>query len=115
MSQPGSSFSASSERSTVGIVGTDSPLVAYKERADWPWSSAHLLACDDRLVQVVAMLAMVNDWRAFLDSAMSEEHLPNHARTGRPPGDATFVERLEKLVGRVLRPRKPGRKPKFPK
>jgi hypothetical protein len=30
-------------------------------------------------------------------------------------GDATFVERLEKLVGRVLRPRKRGRKPRFPK
>ena len=49
---------------------------------------------------------------------MSEEQLRdlrNHARTGRPLGDATFVERLEKLVGRVLRPRKPGRKPRFPK
>lgn len=90
------------------------------DAADWPWSSAraHLSGCDDRLVQVAAMLAMVNHWRAFLDSAMPEEQLRdlrNHVRTGRPLGDATFVQRLEKLVGRVLGPRKPGRKPKFTK
>ncbi len=103
--------------------------VADWPAADWPWSSAkaHLLACNDRpvrvAVQVASMLAMVNDWRAFPDSAMPEEpdaeeqlrDLRNPARTGRPPGDATFVERLEKLVGRVLGPRKPGRKPMFPK
>ena len=42
------------------------------DAADWPWSSAkaHLSARDDRLVQVAPMLAMQNDWRAFLDSAM---------------------------------------------
>ena len=90
------------------------------DAADWPFSSAraHLSACDDRLVEVGAMLAMVADWGAFLDSALPEEQLRelrNHARTGRPLGDATFVERLEHLVGRVLRPRKPGRKPRFPK
>ncbi len=41
--------------------------------ADWPWSTAqaHVLACNGRLVQVAAMRAMVNDWRAFLDSAMA--------------------------------------------
>ena len=90
------------------------------DAADWPWSSAkaHLSARDDRLVQVAPMLDMVNDWRAFLDSSMPEEelrNLRNHARTGRPLGNATFVDRLEKLVGRVLSPGKPGRKPRFPK
>ena len=90
------------------------------DAADWPWSSAkaHLSACNDGLVQVASMLAMQNDWRAFLHSAMPEEQLRdlrNHARTGRPLGDARFVERLEKIVGRVLGPRKPGRKPRFSK
>ncbi len=41
--------------------------------------------------------------------------MPNHGRTGRPLGDASFLERVEKLVGRVLRPQKPGRKPRFAK
>jgi REP-associated tyrosine transposase len=90
------------------------------DAAGWPWSSAkvHLSARDDGLAQVAPMLAMQNDWCAFLDSAMPEEQLRDlrtHARTGRPLGDATFVERLEKLVGRVLGPRKPGRKPRFSK
>jgi len=88
------------------------------DAAEWPWSSAraHLSGRDDRLVQVGPMLAMVHDWRAFLDSAIPEEQLRvlrDHGRTGRPLGDATFVERLEELVGRVLRPRKPGRRSKL--
>ena len=88
------------------------------DAAGWRWSSAraHLSGRDDRLVKVAPMLAMVDDWRALLDSAMCEEdlrELRGHGRTGRPLGGATFVERLERIVGRVLKPRKPGRKPKL--
>ncbi len=88
--------------------------------ADWRWTSAraHLAGRDDRLVEVAPLLAMIDDWRAFLDSGLPEEQLRelrNHARTGRPLGDVAFLERLETLVGRVLRPRKPGRKRRFPK
>ncbi len=64
------------------------------------------------------MLAIIDDWRAFLDSALTEEHmcdLRNHTRTGRPLGNTPFIERLENLLGRVLRPQKRGRKRKFPK
>ena len=34
--------------------------------------------------------------------------------TGRPCGSAGFVEKLESALGRVLRTRKPGPKPKRP-
>lgn len=64
------------------------------------------------------MLAMLNDWRGLLDSAMGAEEardLRGHGRTGLLLGDATCLERLEKLVGRVVRRRKPGRKPKLSK
>ena len=64
------------------------------------------------------MLAMVDDRRAFLDSAMTDEQLRDvrhHTRTGRPLGNTPFIEGLEKLLGRVLRPQKRGRKPKFSK
>jgi hypothetical protein len=57
------------------------------------------------------MLAMIHDWCAFLDSAIPEgqlQALRAHGHTGRPLGDAPFIERLEKNVGRVLRPRKSG-------
>ena len=88
------------------------------DAAEWPWSSAgpHLSGRDDRLVRVAPLRAMVNDWRTLLDSATGEEQwqaLRTHSRTGRPLGNAAFVERLEKAAGRLLNPRKRGRKPKL--
>ena len=88
------------------------------DAADWPWSSAraHLSHRDDRLVRVPPLLAMAADWRGLLNSVLDEEQLRelrDHGRTGCPLGNATFVERLEQAVGRVLRPRKPGRPSKL--
>ena len=57
------------------------------------------------------------DWQAYLAVKTPEEtirRLQKHERTGRPLGDDNFVGELEKLLGRRLRPRKPGRKPKAP-
>ena len=84
---------------------------------DWPWSStgAHLSGRDDLLVEVAPLLTMIDDWNAFLNSAMPEEQLRDirkHSRTGRPLGDETFHGRLEEMVGRVLKPQKRGPKPK---
>jgi len=88
--------------------------------ADWPHSSAraHLGGEDDSLAKVSPLLAMVGDWRAFLDSALTEEELESlrrHARTGRPLGSETFVLNLEHQTGRELRPKPAGQKPKLPK
>jgi putative transposase len=55
------------------------------------------------------------DWKAYLALATPAETtalLRRHGRTGRPLGDAEFVRKIEKRLGRVLHPRKPGRKPK---
>ena len=90
-------------------------LIARAE--DWRWSSAlaHLAGRDDCLVKVAPLLAMVGDWRAFVDSALPEgeiEELRKHARTGRPLGDEGFFgffDRLECLIGRFLKPKKGGR------
>ena len=84
----------------------------------WPWSSAkaHLTGRDDRLVKVAPLSAMVADWAAFLDSALPEEELRElreHGRTGRPLGSSSFLDRLEGMVGRVLRPQKGGRPTKL--
>jgi len=57
----------------------------------------------------------VKSWRAWLSEALSEAEiaaLRSHTRTGRPLGSPAFVERLEGLLGRVLRPQKAGRKRK---
>ena len=84
--------------------------------AEWPWSSAksHLSGRDDRLAKVAPLLAMIGDWNAFLNSALPEDELRDlreHGRTGRPLGSPAFLERLESLAGRVLRPLKRGPKP----
>jgi hypothetical protein len=60
----------------------------------------------------LAFVAMVHDWQAFLDSARPEgevEELRKHLRTGWPLGDEAFLDRLEGLVERVLKPKKAGR------
>jgi putative transposase len=76
---------------------------------------AHLSGRDDRLVKVAPLLAMVGDWKTFLRSAIAEEELRDlreHGRTGRPLGSSAFLDRLEGMVGRILKPQKPGPKPK---
>jgi len=85
------------------------------QAGDYQWSSAraHLAGEDDRLVNVAPMLNRVNDWRAYLDSGLDEstkETFRLHGRTGRPLGDEAFLESIERIAGRVLRPQKPGRK-----
>ncbi len=83
----------------------------------WRWSSAraHLEGADDPLVDVAPLLARVGDWRAFLDAgtpAATAKELEMHVRTGRPLGAAAFVRDLEQRVGRRLRRRRPGPKPR---
>ncbi len=84
----------------------------------WPWSNAkaHLSGRDDRLVKVAPLLALVADWRGLLNSAIREEELRDlreHGHSGRPLGNAMFVDRLEHTVGHILRPRKVGRPSKL--
>jgi len=62
-----------------------------------------------------AKLALIPDWRSFLEDKAAEEpsetlHL--HSRTGRALGSGGFVEQVEKRLGRVLRRQRPGPKPK---
>jgi putative transposase len=91
-----------------------------KRRArDWRWSSAraHLAGRNDALVEVAPLLELVPDWPAFLAGGLAEDTLQalrRHARTGRPLGAPAFLERLERGLGRALRPGKRGRKPRAP-
>ena len=83
---------------------------------DWRWSSvhAHLEANDDGLVSVGPMLERFPDWTKYLGGTQSTEVLQKvrkHSQTGRPLGSENFIEALELLTGRSLKPRKPGRKP----
>jgi putative transposase len=83
--------------------------------SEWPWSSyrAHLKGVDDKLVTVGPMLSRIDNWRNYVKSENRDvekfAELRERSRTGRPAGDDCFVGRLEQLVGRNLRKRKPGR------
>ena len=46
--------------------------------------------------------------------AKEEELWHQHERTGRPLGAPAFLGRIEKTLGRPVRPAQPGRKPKRP-
>ena len=89
-------------------------LVARAE--DWPWSSAaaHCGLCADGLLRPVQMPWPVPDWPAYLreedDGVVAA--IRRQTTTGRPCGSRLFVEHLESALGRLLRPRKRGPKPK---
>jgi len=96
----------------------DNPVRAClcEQPAHWEWSSA--AEAEGRAP------ACLVDWELrgrLLDAATAGEAACScddietirlHTRTGRPLGTEAFVQEVETAVGRCLRPRKRGRKPK---
>jgi len=80
----------------------------------WQWSSAAEWngACEHRLVDWELRARLLDDHAAApgCDDDDGVDEIRRHTRTGRPLGRASFVERLEKMTGRSLAPRKPGPK-----
>lgn len=75
----------------------------------WPWSSAaaHVAGKDDGLARVGPLLERAGDWRDFLSEGLTADEVElfrRHERTGRPLGEARFLERIEKTLKRVIRP-----------
>jgi putative transposase len=92
-------------------------LVNTPTRYQWSSAAAHARGKDDPLVRVAPLLKLAPNWRGFLARVLREEDievLRAHERTGRPLGDEAFLARLEKKLGRTLRPQKPGPKPSPP-
>jgi putative transposase len=87
-------------------------LVSCAEEYAWSSARAHILGRDDRLVSAAPLLAHIPDWRTFLggDGDKDAADIRGHETTGRPLGTDQFVDRMEALLGRVLRPGKPGRR-----
>lgn len=88
-------------------------LATYAGEYRWSSARAHLAGCDDRLVSVAPMLALVPDWPDFIreppEDLAFEFH--KHENTGRPLGSQRFIERVENSLGRLLTPRRPGPPP----
>jgi putative transposase len=92
-------------------------LVARAE--DWKWSSvrAHLEGKDDGLVRVGPVLGRVKEFAALIadrteDAGFAALRAAEH--TGRPLGTRDFIEGLERVLGRRIARRAPGRKPTKP-
>ena len=67
------------------------------------------------LVRAAPLLHIVDDWRAFLSDPAADgmgQTLQHHERTGRPLVEENLLTKLEGLLNRMLKPKKPGRKPK---
>ena len=80
---------------------------------EYSWSSAAFrvgLRTKDPLVKEPDPFDLDLNWRTLLQSDPKEMNLlEEKLRTGRPCGDADFVEKAEELTGRWLKPRRPGR------
>lgn len=105
------------------------PVRARLVRAaeDWPWSSvrAHLAGKDDGLVEVAPVLGRIPDFRELIagsDAAESRyapalqalQALRAAETTGRALAAPALVADLERLLGRRIARRAPGRKARQP-
>ncbi|MFH1538634.1 MAG: hypothetical protein ABIH66_06725 [bacterium] len=91
------------------------PRIARAEAWRWSSAAAHHAGRDDTLVKAAPLLELLGaDWGEFLSRPVPKavrESLQRCERTGRPLGNAAFITRIESMLGRVLMPRKAGRKP----
>jgi len=90
-----------------------------RKAENYPWSSAagHTGRREDPLLSRRPEIeAAIRDWSKWLQQRQPDAviaRIRQSTRTGRPLGDDSFVRRLEKLCGRILRP-KPGGRPRKP-
>ncbi|HOZ45103.1 MAG TPA: transposase [Candidatus Hydrogenedentes bacterium] len=86
--------------------------------SEYRWSSAaaHCGTRSDALLSKgFPPPKIVEDWAAWLcegEDWAAVRHIRSQTHTGRPCGSAEFVDELERLLGRIVRPQKRGRKAK---
>ena len=88
-------------------------VVCIAESYTWSSAWAHVNKESHPLLSPFAMASGIPDWSAYLKQKDSPEDMKKfvaHEHTGRPLGTEDFVRRLEELTGRVLAPKKRGRK-----
>jgi len=80
-------------------------------RYRWSSAKAHVSGEGDGLVKVRPLLERYGGWRKVLSQSRGEsvEVLRRHERTGRVLGSERFVAKVVRLIGREVRPGKPGR------
>lgn len=81
----------------------------------WSSARAHVKGREDKLLTPEKpLLHFVPDWPAFLGEAgalsVRDETIERHLQTGRPRGNDHFLDAVENMIGRPVRPQKPGRR-----
>ena len=74
---------------------------------------AHLAGEDSNgIIQPDRLHSLVGDWRVYLNEVQTHTDclFAQHERTGRAPGNESFVEKAEQLLQRTLKKKKPGPK-----
>jgi putative transposase len=103
----------------VRYVELNPVRAAMVRRAEeYPWSSARFhcgLAATDVLVDATwpdaEMRTRWAEWLAGESDSGLEDLLRRHTLSGQPCGDDAFIVQLEQLLGKRIRPQKPGPKP----
>ena len=86
-----------------------------KKAEDYPWSSAraHIQKTKDTLLSDNFVIREISDWESYLtdkNNVIDESLFAKHANTGRPLGESSFIDKIEKMTGRLLHKKKPGPK-----
>ena len=84
------------------------------ERAeDWKWSSARSHIAGEQCKELALHPWLGEDerekYRGFVESEGSDDEIRRATKTGRPLGSISFIEMLEGLLKRGLKPKKAGR------
>jgi putative transposase len=90
-------------------------IVKRPEQYRWSSSSAYLNRKKDPLVDFSGLNDRIDNWLEYFGQAEDitiAENMRKHEQTGRPLGSENFVLKLERILDRMLRPKKAGRKPK---
>ena len=84
-----------------------------KKAEDWKWSSArtHISGRRDDHLSLFDWLSLSEraEYRRFLSDEDDYDEIRKATSTGRPLGDVSFLEKLEELTGRRLKPQRRGR------
>jgi putative transposase len=90
-------------------------LCAKPEQWQWSSAKAYLKNRDDGFTQTAYLRELCPDMKSLLaespEQDMAEMQLRRAETIGRPLGSAKFLEKLERKLGRPLKPAKRGPKP----
>lgn len=96
---------------TMPVMGGIAPS---PEAYLWSSARAHVKGREDKLLSPEKpLLHFVPDWSGFLTEWPEEQDpkaIERHLQTGRPRGNDNFLNAVESMVGRTVRPQKPGRR-----